>query len=136
MPIQQLCSPKTWLALKRELLASKQRQSLSRLLKSSILGYMKQQCYERANKGIVLVSADVSFNQGVERVINGGLMAQPSVATSFESKRAMFSKKEFSTERMRYLLYETNDILTQELGTLLVNTTVQSNSFPKKNTVY
>ena len=44
--------------------------------------------------------------------------------------------KEFSTERMRYLLYEINEVLAQKLGTLLVNTTVQSNQFPKQNTIY
>lgn len=50
--IQQICSPKIRLSLKRELLASKQGQSLLRLLKNSILRYLKLQCYEQANKAI------------------------------------------------------------------------------------
>ena len=50
--IQQLCSPKIRLAVKRELLASKQGQSLLRLLKTSVLRYLKLQCYEQANKAV------------------------------------------------------------------------------------
>ena len=47
----------------------------------------------KPTKRFVLVPADVYFNQGEEKAINGGLIAQPSVATS-ESKRAKFSEQD------------------------------------------
>lgn len=50
--IEKLCSPKVKLVSKRELLASKQGQSLLRLLNSSILRYLKLKCYEQTNKEI------------------------------------------------------------------------------------
>ena len=45
--IEKLCSPKIRLALKREILASKKGINLLRLLNSSILRYLKLQCYEQ-----------------------------------------------------------------------------------------
>ena len=51
----------------------------------------------------VLRPADVYFNQGEREreVINGGLIAQPSVATSSESKRATFSKHDLKKELIK-----------------------------------
>ena len=44
---EKLCSSKNRLVLKRGLLASKQGLSLLRILKNSILRYLKLQCYEQ-----------------------------------------------------------------------------------------
>ena len=54
----------------------------------------------KPTKRFVLVSADVYFNQGEEKAINGGLIAQPSVATS-ESKRAKFSEQDLKQELIK-----------------------------------
>ena len=54
----------------------------------------------KPTKRFVLVSADVYFNQGEEKAINGGLIAQPSVATS-ESKRVKFSEQDLKQELIK-----------------------------------
>ena len=54
----------------------------------------------KPTKRFVLVPADVYFNQGEEKAINGGLIAQPSVATS-ESKRAKFSEQDLKEELIK-----------------------------------
>ena len=54
----------------------------------------------KPTKRFVLVPADVYFNQGEEKAINGGLIAQPSVATS-ESKRAKFSEQDLKQELIK-----------------------------------
>ena len=45
--IEKLCSTRIKLSLKRQLFASQQGTSLLRLLNSSILRYLKLQCYEQ-----------------------------------------------------------------------------------------